>query len=269
VSSLEKLSINISNFFESNPELKMERFADFGSEVINTISITNILNEVLENPTLLDEVSRESYEVSSNFLKLLLHRDKTTGWGLRVHVFTPEAGQRLDEPWHEHRWDLVSSVLAGAIHSENAFAEIKSSDQSDDTPEDNQEMYYYSIPDKRIVGSIQPKLLGKCALQNVFSLSVREGQTYAHQSALAHHLTLLPEDGITITSVITAPPNRTQAAFIEYEPLNFKERERPKPLGKQATIASIQSTINEISKPKASKDLQESPQPDYLYLTKS
>jgi hypothetical protein len=260
MSNLEKTIDTVDRYFSAHSphDLDMADIAAFCAQNTDGSTMSSILEEILNSEKSLAEVASRSYAVSPIFTKLMLHRSDAAGWGLRVHLFTPDSDNTHQEPWHEHRWMLGSSVLAGRLLSRNAVAKIV------EAPEDvasSDAMYMYNVADKRRVGAIVPVFAGQCVLDNVFDAEVPAGSSYGHHVVLAHALTITEP---TVTAVVTGPDARSYASFIEPEPLRYAERPLPVPLTPEMVKTSIQNSLELIESADLSAQAGQSPYPELL-----
>ena len=101
-------------------------------KLLNRDSAIKIVQDILSTPELVQAIARRSYRHTLGFDKLVLLdpgvtlTDGSRGFGfhLRLHIWWPgsNSGVPVVEGMHEHTFDFVSTVLAGAIENQRFLA---------------------------------------------------------------------------------------------------------------------------------------------------
>jgi hypothetical protein len=164
----------------------------FNDKELFDMLITYILNE----PSLLSEVLKQSYRHHNGFHKIVLNKGAL--FKLRLHIFTSIPA--IDIPMeniHNHRWNFASQVIMGKLKME-IFQ--KSSD--------GQHLFFdhnYRPANGEI--KYQVELLGLSRLQLIEERVFKAGESYYMNCEELHRIVNYPNEKVVTVVMTGAPTN--------------------------------------------------------------
>ena len=112
-----------SELRDAGSRITSENYKSF-SNILNRQRMIRFVEGAIDDSSLLAEIATRSYTHSLGFRKIVLldGRDTNLDYKLRLHIWWPQKAQKegapIAEGKHEHRWDFVSTVLAGMLENQ-------------------------------------------------------------------------------------------------------------------------------------------------------
>lgn len=114
---IKELGQIANNQWLSNNGNKAQMVAEH-NETFSTINqqfLAKLIDQILENPSLLKNVTDASYKNVTGFLKVVLNDSANDSWKLRLHVWDEKEDKEFP---HNHKWDYYSKIITGYLKQE-------------------------------------------------------------------------------------------------------------------------------------------------------
>jgi hypothetical protein len=170
------------------------------------------------------------------FTKVSLYRSVEHGYQIRLHVFW-NGKHSHDASIHDHRWNITSNVLCGALR-------IMNYQRAEGGPEPSQGTRYWrhSFSDADAKGVKQVEELGASPLIRVSEYVLPAGASHALLYTEPHQV-FNWTDSVSATLVVTGPPARSFSSVYTEERLTLKKT----PLKGRLARAEVADAINRLS----------------------
>lgn len=189
--TLPLLATELDQFFaihaQANAQLAQWLGAHFQAAMIRTL-----IQQILNDPELLQSVSSRSYQHGNGFLKVVL---LDRGYKLRLHIWF--AGQACEENIHDHRWSFASHILAGTLRSE-IWRDVDTCQTSNLLAD---EYEYHAAQASQTAYKTQK---GQCQLALEAEVAYHAGQSYVMPEETLHRI-INPGHALVATIMCTAP----------------------------------------------------------------
>lgn len=96
---------------------------------INRQFLGKLIDQILENPILLKNVTSASYKNVTGFLKIVLNDSSNDSWKLRLHVWDEKEDKEFP---HNHKWDYFSKIITGYLKQEIYQIDLEDSGLADE-----------------------------------------------------------------------------------------------------------------------------------------
>lgn len=159
-----------------------------------------LIEQVLNDRTLLDEILQNSYRHHNGFHKIVLNRGAL--FKLRLHIFEkmPEITTPMENV-HNHRWNFASQIIAGRLKME-IF-------QPNRDNIENNLFFDYDYKSSNGGNNYEVNLLGLSGLQITEERVFGAGESYYMDSNEMHRIINFQDERV-VTIVMTGIPNNSE-----------------------------------------------------------
>lgn len=189
--TLPALATELDQFFAMHVQANAQ-LAHWLSSHFQAPMLRNLVQQILNNPELLQSVSARSYQHGNGFLKVVL---LDRGYKLRLHIWF--AGQACEENIHDHRWSFASHILTGTLRSE-IWRDVNPCQASNFAAD---EFEYHAAGAGQAAYKVQK---GQCRLVREAEVAYHAGQSYVMPEETLHRIINLG-DALVATIMCTAP----------------------------------------------------------------
>ena len=198
-----------------NNQCNKAQMVDEHNQTFSTINrqfLGKLIDQILENPILLKNVTSASYKNVTGFLKIVLNDSSNDSWKLRLHVWDEKEDKEFP---HNHKWDYFSKIITGYLKQE-IYQKIDIEDIDPTTGQQAEQIIPCSVREPVSLMPILPNGQLPCPCKDNYELACKREASAAQHLRLADESIIANHESYFMSNhlIHTITPGRGAISFV-------------------------------------------------------